>query len=149
LAEAEKICRRILLEYPTNPETNMSLEAIQVLNSVRRLTGNPYVFPSPITGRPSASLHFPWDRIRKKAGLHDVRLHDLRHSFASVLVTQAETLYKVQELFGHKNAKTTQRYAHLAPATLSQAAQKMGNLLQPILKNSNLTAPFNDTSSSV
>jgi integrase len=116
-------------------------EAIQVLNSVGRLPGNPYVFPSPITGRPCASLHFPWDRIRRRAGLRDVRLHDLRHSFASVLVSQGETLYKVQELLGHENAKTTQRYAHLAPAALSQAAAKMGSLLRPMLTKSNLISP--------
>ena len=117
-------------------------EAIQVLNSVARLPGNPYIFPSPITGHPSASLYFPWDRIRKRAGLHDVRLHDLRHSFASVLVSQGESLYKVQELLGHENAKTTQRYAHLAPATLSQAAAKMGSLLRPMLTKSSLVSPL-------
>jgi integrase len=116
-------------------------EAIQVLNSVARLPGNPYVFPSPVTGRPCASLYFPWDRIRRRAGLHDVHLHDLRHSFASVLVSRGETLYKVQELLGHENAKTTQRYAHLAPATLSQAAAQMGSLLRPMLTKSNLISP--------
>ena len=116
-------------------------EAIQVLNSVARLPGNRYVFPSPVTGRPCASLYFPWDRIRRRAGLHNVRLHDLRHSFASVLVSRGETLYKVQELLGHENAKTTQRYAHLAPATLSQAAAQMGSLLRPMLTKSNLISP--------
>lgn len=119
----------------------LSAEALQVLNSVPRLSGNPNIFPSAVTGRPCASLHFPWVRIRKRAGLRDVRLHDLRHSFASALINRGETLYNVQKLLGHENSKSTQRYAHLAPATLSQGAGKMGGLLRPILQNSNLLAP--------
>jgi integrase len=73
----------------------LNADAMDVLRSIPRLPGNPYVFPSPITGRPSASLHFPWTRIRTKAGLDDVRLHDLRHSFASALVNDGKGLYAV------------------------------------------------------
>jgi site-specific recombinase XerD len=58
-----------------------------------------------------------------------VRLHDLRHSFASVLINNKVELYDVQRLLGHANAKTTQRYAHLTPATLSKAAEVMGNVI--------------------
>ena len=71
----------------------LNAAAMEVLRSVQRLPGNPYVFPSPITGRPSASLHFPWQRIKAKAGLAEVRLHDLRHSFASALVNDGKDLY--------------------------------------------------------
>jgi integrase len=108
--------------------------AAEVLASVPRLPDNPYIFPSPITGRPSASLHFPWRRIRRRAGLDDVRLHDLRHSFASALVNDGKDLYAVQRLLGHANAKATQRYAHLARKTLADAAEAMGKLVGPILK---------------
>jgi integrase len=103
--------------------------ATEVLRSVPRLPTNPYVFPSPITGRPCASLHFPWHRIRTEAGLSDVRLHDLRHTFASVLVNEGKQLYRVQRLLGHANAKATQRYAHLAPEALADAAEAMGTSL--------------------
>jgi integrase len=112
----------------------LNADAIDVLRSIPRLPGNPYVFPSTVTGRPSASLHFPWTRIRNKAGLNDVRLHDLRHSFASTLVNGGKSLYTVQQLLGHANGKATQRYAHLSRETLADAAEVMGKLIGPILK---------------
>lgn len=100
--------------------------AIALLTTTPRVEGNPFIFPSPVNGRPSASLYFPWDRIRKRAGLADVRLHDLRHTFASILVNKGEQLYDVQTLLGHANPRTTQRYAHLAPQTLLDAAEVVG-----------------------
>jgi integrase len=109
----------------------LNAAAVEVLRSIPRLPNNPYVFPSPVTGRPSASLHFPWRRIRKKAGLGDVRLHDLRHSFASTLVNEGVSLYRVQRLLGHINAKATQRYAHLSSESLTEAAEKMGTIVNP------------------
>ena len=112
----------------------LNTDAVAVLRSIPRLPGNPYVFPSPVTGRPSASLHFPWKRIRTKAGLDDVRLHDLRHSFASALVNDGWDLYTVQRLLGHANAKATQRYAHLSRKTLAEAVEAMGILVSPILE---------------
>ena len=112
----------------------LNTDAVAVLRAIPRLPGNPYVFPSSVTGRPSASLHFPWKRIRAKAGLDAVRLHDLRHSFASALVNDGWDLYTVQRLLGHANAKATQRYAHLSRKTLSEAVEAMGILVSPILE---------------
>lgn len=107
----------------------LNAQAIELLQSIPRLDGNPYIFPSEITGRPSPSLYFPWDRIRERAGLYSVRLHDLRHSFASFLVNQGISLYVVQGLLGHSHARTTQRYAHLAQETLLDAAQVVGAIV--------------------
>jgi integrase len=101
----------------------LSVSALALLASVEKLVGNPYIFPSPITGRPSASIYFPWNRIRKRAGLPDVRLHDLRHSFASYLVNAGKELYIVQKLLGHSHARSTQRYAHLTTDTLADATE--------------------------
>ena len=108
---------------------HLNSAALELLRSIARSDRNPFVFPSPVTGRPSPSLHFPWWRIRERAGLSDVRLHDLRHSFASFLVNQGVSLYVVQGLLGHTQARTTQRYAHLANDTLSGAAEMIRNVM--------------------
>ncbi len=99
----------------------LSPSALSLLQSLRKDAASEYIFPSAVTGRPCPSLWFPWRRIRARAGLADVRLHDLRHSFASFLVNEGVSLYVVQALLGHANARTTQRYAHLANDTLSDA----------------------------
>lgn len=103
--------------------------SIRLLESLSAVPGNPFIFPSPVTGRPSPHVFFPWDRMRKRAGLEDLRLHDLRHSFASFLINQGKNLYVVQRLLGHVNYRTTQRYAHLAPDTLDEAAESVAVLL--------------------
>lgn len=63
-----------------------------------------------------------WDRIRKTAGLPELRLHDLRHQFASFLVNDGRTLYEVQAILGHSSSRVTERYSHLSTATLQNAA---------------------------
>jgi len=125
---------------------HLNSAALDLLRAIERTDGNPFIFPSPVTGRPSPSLHFPWWRIRERAGLLDVRLHDLRHSFASFLVNQGVSLYVVQGLLGHTQARTTQRYAHLANDTLADAAEVVRDvILEPadggVTFRSQTTAP--------
>jgi len=103
--------------------------AVELLRAIQANSSNPYVFPSPTTGRPSPSLYFPWQRIRVRAGLPDLRLHDLRHSFASFLVNRGVSLYVVQGLLGHGNTRYTQRYAHLTADTLRDAAEAAGSAI--------------------
>jgi len=104
--------------------------AVEVLRSIEQVPGNPYIFPAQTTGRPSPHLFFPWDRIRKRAGLADLRLHDLRHSFASFLVNEGISLYQVQHLLGHANSRSTARYSHLAPQTLAETAETVASVLR-------------------
>ena len=83
---------------------------------------SPWIFPNPKTQKPYVSIFQAWNTARKHAGLADVRMHDLRHSFASFLVNAGRSLYEVQKILGHTQIKTTQRYAHLSQDTLLDAA---------------------------
>ena len=74
-----------------------------------------------------------------RAGLPDLRLHDLRHSFASFLVNNGVSLYVVQGLLGHAHTRYTQRYAHLTPDTLLDAAETVSGLV-----SANRRAPPSD-----
>ena len=89
-----------------------------------------YLFPSPKTKLPQKDFYRSWDHARRKALLKDVRLHDLRHSFASALVNSGRSLYEVQTLLGHSNMKMTQRYAHLSNESLMKAVSCAGKLLE-------------------
>lgn len=94
---------------------------IALLAKVPKRVGNPFVFPNPLSGLPFTTIFNSWNSARKKAGLTDVRIHDLRHSFASYLINQGRSLYEVQKLLGHTQIKTTQRYAHLSNESLLSA----------------------------
>jgi integrase len=117
----------------------LNASALALLESIRRSDRSPYIFPAPTTDRPSPSLYFPWQRIRVRAGLPDLRLHDLRHSFASFLVNNGVSLYVVQGLLGHAHTRYTQRYAHLTPDTLLDAAETVSGLV-----SANRRAPPSD-----
>jgi integrase len=103
----------------------LNAAAIALLRTAASDSASPYIFPTQLSG-----LFCPWNRIRRRAGLADVRLHDLRHSFASFLVNQGVSLYVVQNLLGHTQARMTQRYAHLAPQTLLDAAEVAAVVIQ-------------------
>ena len=99
----------------------LSTEVLNLLSQVPRFEACPYVVPNPRTKLPYASIDYAWDNARRKAGLAEVRMHDLRHSFASFLVNAGRSLYEVQKILGHSQLTTTQRYAHLSQATLLDA----------------------------
>lgn len=92
------------------------------LGSLRRNVNTDYSFANPKTSKPFVSVFVAWNTARKSVGLSDVRVHDLRHSFASLLVNSGRTLHELQHILGHTQVKTTQRYAHLSQDTLLDAA---------------------------
>jgi integrase len=109
---------------------HLSEAAIEVL---RRL---PRIGEFVIAGRRASytNLSRAWATARKLAGLKDVRLHDLRHSYASLAVARGVPLYTVGKLLGHRDPATTQRYAHLAPEVVQAANDELGAAMQAAIK---------------
>ena len=100
--------------------------ALEVLAGLRWRDDNPYVIAGGKPGRHLVNLQKPWRRIRAMSGLDDVRIHDLRHSFASMAVAGGLSLPVIGALLGHTQPATTARYAHLAADPLKQAANLTG-----------------------
>ena len=94
------------------------------------IPGNPYLFPGRTPGKPLNNPIKGFHRILKAAGIENLRIHDLRHSFASLAVNNGATLYEVQHLLGHASPQTTQRYAHLADERLRQVSGAVGAVVQ-------------------
>ncbi len=111
----------------------LSKPALEMLKE-RRKSCLTYVFPSPRTGKPLVHIQFTWEKIREAANLPDLRIHDLRHNFASMLINCGRSLYEVQKLLGHTDAKMTQRYAHLTPDRLREATEAVADLVEKINK---------------
>ena len=108
----------------------LSSPARAILDCLPRTTV--WVFPSPITsGFLSAeALRLVWCRVRAEAGLHDVRLHDLRHTHASMALAQGETVLTIGRLLGHRNPATTLKYTHLSDAMVREAVETVGAALE-------------------
>jgi integrase len=100
--------------------------ALEILRTLPRIKGNPFIIPGEIEGQPRADLQNPWNAIRTAALLKGVRLHDLRHSFASLGVGDALGLPVVGKLLGHKNVSTTARYAHVHDDVARSAVEHIG-----------------------
>lgn len=101
----------------------LSDEAIGIINSLQRTPDCPWLFPGHAPGKPLSDIYLFWNELRHKLGLENVRIHDLRHSFASFLVNSGHSLYEVQKLLGHSDPRTTMRYAHMEQDSLVAAAQ--------------------------
>ncbi len=108
-------------------------EALGVLASIPREPGNPWVFVGRFPGTHRTDLQKPWRLVRKRAGLEDVRLHDLRHSFASRALALGESLTMIGRLLGHTQVQTTARYAHLARDSIRNAATRITGSIGPDL----------------
>ena len=102
----------------------MSDTLCEMLANLRPDATSDYVFVNEVTGKPFTNFFRAWDSARLKANMPDLRVHDLRHSFASFLVNGGRSIYEVQKILGHSQIKTTQRYAHLSNDSLVSAANE-------------------------
>jgi integrase len=105
------------------------LAAIDVLQSVPRVDGSPFVFPSRSADAPLIEIKHLWHAVRYAAELDDVRLHDLRHTFASAAVEGGTPLYTTGALLGHRDVKSTARYGHLADDPMKRAADATASVI--------------------
>lgn len=107
----------------------LSTASIDVLENIPRVRNNPYVIIGRFEKSCLVNIQKPWRRIRELAGLDDVRLHDLRHSFASVAAASGGSLPMIGKLLGHNHTMTTARYAHLADDPTRQLNEKVGDAI--------------------
>jgi integrase len=96
--------------------------------------GCPFLFPGDVPGQPVVDLKRFWERMRVQADIPDVRIHDLRHTFASLLVSGGASLEMIGRLLGHTQIGTTQRYAHLIDSPLRAGVNAVGEMLKPRLR---------------
>jgi integrase len=110
------------------PLNGPALQLLQRLHAQRDKDAE-HVFPSARNGNHRATIRRPWDEIRKAAGLKNFRLHDLRHSYASILASTGHSLPMIGALLGHSQAATTHRYSHLLDAPLRAATERAGEII--------------------
>ena len=108
--------------------------ALEVLQAVEHQQGNPYVCPGAKPGHHLVGIRKAWHRLRLKAGLPDVRLHDLRHSFASTAAASGLGLPIVGSLLGHANQSTTMKYVHFSVGIVNEAADRVAGLISDDLQ---------------
>ncbi len=107
--------------------------ARHVLSRIEQDPLNPYVITGKLEGSHLTDLQRPWRRIRSRANLNDVRIHDLRHTYASRAVSAGVPIQMVGKLLGHTQLQTTMRYAHLDDASVLSAGEDVANLIaQPL-----------------
>ncbi len=117
-----------LSDSKTGPRTIvLSPEAVAVLSRIPRVKGNPHVIPGRVSGRPLRNLNGPWAIVCARAGLEDMRIHDMRHSYASRALALGESLPMIGRLLGHSELETTARYAHLAQDSVRDAAVRVSD----------------------
>ena len=118
----------------TGPRTVfLNEEALAIIH--RRMSGNSaFLFPSPNDpGRPRSGELALWYAIRREAGIEDVRLHDLRHTYASYAIMQGTPLPVVSRLLGHSRPTMTMRYAHMGDRETEAAAERIGTVIAGML----------------
>jgi integrase len=108
--------------------------ALRALAELPRQGGSPYVLPAERGNGHFVGIQKPWQRVRATAGVDDVRIHDLRHSFASIAVSGGDSLYLVGKVLGHRQSRTTERYAHLKDDPLRAVADRTSERIAAIMQ---------------
>ena len=93
--------------------------------------GSPWLFPGDVPGQPVKEIRRFWAQIQKEVNIPDVRIHDLRHTFASLLVSGGASLEMIGKLLGHSQTQTTQRYAHLMDSPLRAGVDAVATAFRP------------------
>ncbi len=119
--------------------------ARKVLDGIEKTKGNEYVITGQVEKQHLTDLERPWRRIRARAGLDDVRIHDLRHTFASGALAIGEALPMIGKLLGHSQVQTTARYAHLADNPIRDSANRISGEIARALFGGNDNAPESPT----
>ncbi len=119
----------------------LSGEAVEIFRTIPRQGDSPWVFPGLKPNKPLSDVFQFWKKLRKRLGFEHVRIHDLRHTYASLLVNRGHSLYEVQRLLGHSDPRTTMRYAHLGQSSLVAAAQSVSAYLSDSSKEKSSKTP--------
>lgn len=106
---------------------NLNQAALAILQRLPK--SSQFVFANPESNKPYSDIRKTFDKIMHAAGVYNMRIHDLRHNFASLAVNSGQSLYVVQHLLGHASPQTTQRYAHLQAETLKQASEDIAAVI--------------------
>ena len=114
----------------------LSPEARAVIEWQPRSGGSPWVFPPPMNPARTRFGLSLWKKVRKLAGIEDVRLHDLRHTFASRAAMQGIPLPVVARLLGHAQVQMTLRYAHVSDRDVEAAAERVGGVMAELMNGS-------------
>ena len=109
----------------------LSDAAMSVLTDCKK--SSDWLFPNPQTGKPYTTISRVWYRMRKKAGIPEFRIHDLRHSYASYLAQAGESTITIAESLGHSDYRVSQRYVHLNQDTLRKAANHASDKIMAAL----------------
>lgn len=131
-------CLLILPDSKTGEKSiALNAPAIAVLKAIPKLEGNPHVIVGHRTGSAMVDIFKPWSIVRSRAKLDDVRIHDLRHTFASVAVATGGSLPMIGKMLGHHEPKTTQRYAHLSDDTIARLSEATAAEISQALRSNN------------
>jgi integrase len=112
----------------------LGVPALEVLTSLPRREDCPWVLPAATGNGHVIGLPRIWRKIARAAGLSNVRLHDLRHGFASVAAAAGSSLYILGKVLGHKQARTTEKYAHLDADPVQAVADRTARTIAEALK---------------